>query len=233
MSVIACFSVYGQGEWGTMQERNEWPFNKKKKSFNGFHGYYMVSGEMLFLDGDYFKKILGQINAPAVELQPYGYLSWMSYMKDRLFTSMGYSYADATQKNDTLRSRLNQSNYAFNIGYNILATESVVISTYVGLRLFRFRHITGRNRRSVDLVDYLSDSNYDLRVSQFSGTCGINTTFNYNDKLSFGFYFSYVENLHHCPIIKVPRNRIRSSVGSPVKNLVIGMGMGVGFNRFR
>lgn len=156
-------------------------------------------------------------------------------MKNKLYGSFSFSFANNSQSIDSLdlKSRLGQYNLALKGGYNLVAKKDWVLSTYLGLRLFRFRHVTHNSNRRIDLDQFLANPSIDLRVSQFSAVGGINVIFDINDFWSAGLYLDYVQNLHRTPIVKVKRNRINSNIKNPIDHLLIGMGMGFGFSEWR
>lgn len=129
-----------------------------------------------------------------------------------------------------VKSKLKQSSIAIKCGYNLLTKEWVIISPYVGFRMFRFRHLTSRTNSRITIEDYINQPNIDLRVTQFSVVGGLNVTFNYKNHISYGFYVDYVQNLHKIPIVRTKGDRLRTNVQSPVNQLLIGIGMGIGLN---
>jgi len=72
----------------------------------------------------------------------------------------------------------------------------------------------------------------DLRVSQFSGAIGINSTYLVKNMWSVGFYASYLIDFSNNPIIRTKENRIDNKINNPINNFIIGLGFGMGFNDF-
>jgi len=206
---------------------------KYRRNFSGFHGYYLTSGEIIPVQHEIFEELITSDDIPIVQLNSGYSLGWMSMMHNWWFTSISYSYnSDESAEQDSLVSTLNQNSIAARFGYNIIRRQGIVVSPYVDLRYTRFRHQTSLNEKVVSLDDYMLVRDIDLRVGQFSGAIGINTTFVTYNNLSFGFYASYLIHLGNNPIISTPGNRIKMDAGNPLDNFVIGMGMGMGFNVF-
>jgi len=195
----------------------------------GFHGYYATSGEIYSVNKDFFGELLNNTEAPYVELESVGYLGWIGLTRNDLFLSMSYSAIFSKQaKNDSTatESKLNQNSWALRCGFNVMKSETFVMSPYIGFRQSRFRHLTRSQNRSTPVDEYFLEPNIDLRVTQFSAIAGLNLTFNLDDYLSFGAYFEYLADLHENPIIRSKGSRLSSSIANPLNNYVIGIGMG-------
>lgn len=145
--------------------------------------------------------------------------------------SFSYSFGNE-ERNDSLVSTLNQYSLATRFGYNIIKSPVVVVSPYVGIRYTRFRHLTSLNDRKVSFDEYMLMRDIDLRVAQYTGAIGINSTFLIKEMLSVGFYASYLIDFSDNPIIRTNSNRIRHKLNNPIDDFVIGIGFGIGFNDF-
>lgn len=231
-------------------------FNKKidtnKIQFRGYFGYFFASGEVIKVDSNFLTKLLINNSIPVANPLPAFQIATLGFMYNRLYSSFRYSYsiADNEKKKDTLKSVLRQSSFSLTFGYNVFRKKyewetfakkdsavqrksfAFVITPYVGIKVFRFRHITSYVSKNITLDQYLNFPGYDLRVIQFTCPVGVNATFLLNNWFSFGFYSSYLFHLHEYPIIKATQDRIKTNINGPVKNFNFGMGCGFGFNHF-
>ncbi len=204
-----------------------------KAYFIGLHGYYITSAEIIPVQTDLFERLISNEDIPTVELNPGFTLAWMSFMRNWMYTSLSYSYtlSDKEEK-DSLVSKLTQYSLAAQFGYNLIKKPKVVVSPYFGLRYTRFKHITTLKDKNVTLDNYMLVRDLDLRVSQFSGAIGINSTFLVSNMWSAGFYVSYLIDFSNNPIIRTKENRMNYKISNPINNFVIGLGFGMGFNEF-
>ncbi len=204
-----------------------------KTYFMGFHGYFLTSIEFIPLQTDLFEKLISNENIPTVELNPSYYLAWISYMRNWMYSNLSYSYTigDKVEK-DSLVSKLNQNSIALRFGYNIIKNSIVVISPYVGFRYTHFKHVTSLLKEDISLNDYTLMRDIDLRVSQFSGAIGINSTFLIEERWSVGFYASYLIDINNNPIVRTKSYALTNKIGNPINNFVIGLGFGMGVNEF-
>jgi hypothetical protein len=226
-------------------------FHSEKMQFRGSFGYYLSSAEFVHVDTAFFTDLFNNKKVPTVNLVPALYIGSIGFMVNRIYTNVCYSYSpDKEKKNDSLKSVLRQSSYSLNLGYNIFREKWIwrsiskkdssvrinkfacVISPYFGIKVFRLRHITSINEKHIFLQQYIDTPGYDLRVIQVSCPIGVNMTFNFDEKYSFGFYVSYLYNLNEHPAIRSQRNRISTTAGLPIANFCFGLGVGFGFNNF-
>ncbi|GEM_PF-1917316 len=204
-----------------------------EENFIGFHGYYITSSEVMPVQPNIFFQLISDPDIPIVELSPSFHLAWMSFMKNWMYTSVSYSYSFTRRKeNDFLVSKLTQYSLAARFGYNVVIKSRAVISPYFGLRYTRFRHLTSLKDENVSLDDYLSVRDIDLRVSQWSGELGINSTFLVHDNWSVGFYLAFLLHFSEHPTVRTKQNRITNRINNPVENFVLGIGFGMGLNDF-
>ncbi|MDD3741310.1 MAG: hypothetical protein PHH30_08710 [Bacteroidales bacterium] len=222
-----------------------------KMQFRGMFGYYYVSGEFVRVDTTFFTELFNNKGIPTVNPESAFQIGSLGFMFNRLYSNFSYSYTlDKEKEKDSLKSVLRQSSYSLTFGYNIFRKKwewksiskkdsnstfrnfTCVISPFIGIKTFRLRHITSNNEKSITFQQYFEKPGYDLRIIQFSCPVGINMTFNFNDRYSFGFYVSYLYHLNEYPIIKSPQDRISNTANLPIKNLYFGLGCGVGWNDF-
>lgn len=199
-------------------------------NFFQLHTYGGTAAELYSVDKDYFNQLIEDDSIPSVELDPAGYLVWIGLMREQFFYNISFSFSDTQRKTiDSLAitSRLRQNSLAVKTGYNLVSKNRVVVSPYLGLRIFRFKHLTESTKSRAHIDDYLNRPNIDLRITQLSAVGGLNTTFSYKDFISFGFYVEYVQNLHKNPIVRTKGSRLSSDLTSPVNNLLLGIGMGI------
>jgi hypothetical protein len=226
-------------------------FYSEKMQFRGSFGYYLGSDEFVHVDTAFFTDLINNRKVPTVNLVPALYIGSIGLMFNRIYTNVCYSYTpDKEKENDSLKSVLRQSSYSLNLGYNIYREKWVrrsiskkdssvrinkyacVISPYFGIKVFRLRHITSINEKRITLQQYIDNPGYDIRVIQVSCPIGVNMTFNFDERYSFGFYVSYLYNLSEHPAIRSQRNRISTTAGLPIANFCFGLGVGFGFNDF-
>jgi hypothetical protein len=205
-----------------------------KEIFTGFHGYYLTSAELIPVKQKLFRELISNETIPIAELNPGFVLAWFSFMRNWMYTGMSYSYAFSNEeKTDSLISRLEQYSVTGRFGYNMIKTPIVVVSPYVGLRYTKFSHLTSLRGRRISLDDYLQVRDIDLRVSQYSGEMGINTTFSIKKRWSFGLYAAYLLDFSNHPIVRTRENRVQYKINNPLNNFVLGLGFGTGINDFR
>lgn len=230
--ILLTANIYGQVKRDSIPSY-ELEYYQPAAYFSGFHGYYLTSIEYIPVQKEFFKKLIENEDIPAVELKPACTLAWFSFMRNWMYTNLSYSYLfNEEAVKDSLISKLNQNSVAIRFGYNLIAKQKVVLSPYIGLRYTAFSHKTSLKWKNITLEEYMSVRTIDLRVSQFSGEIGINSTFLASERWSFGFYASYMFDFSSRPIIRTKGNRIIHDAGNPVDNFVFGLGLGFGFNTF-
>ncbi len=202
---------------------------RSRPDFWGIHSYYVSSGEIIPVRTNVFKKLLADEGVPTVALNPGYTLANLIYMRNWLFTSLSYSYTYGNwEYTNTLTSKLSQYSIAARFGYNLIKEQNFAVSPYIGFRYTRFRHLTRLSDKKISLDDYLTFKDIDLRVSQFSGAIGINSSFLLYQSLSVGFYAAYLIDLSKKPIVRSEDNRISVNIQNPLNHLVIGLGLGFG-----
>ncbi len=151
-------------------------------------------------------------------------------MNQRVFYNVSYSFIfRKKERNDSLQleSLLKQNSLALKCGYNLVAKEWMVISPYGGLRSFRFKHLTRSQDDWVSIDDYYNHPNIDLRLTQVAAISGVNFSFSYAKRISFGFFLEYSQNLGQRPVLRAKGTGITNKMNSPVNHFLLGMGMGL------
>jgi hypothetical protein len=208
--------------------------NNQPQKFTGFHGHFITSGEFIRVNPVVFKTLLTSEELPVLDIAPGFYLSSMSFLRKRLYTNIGYSYApDDEITNDRLKSKLTQTSFVGRVGYNLFRNNIMVVSPYAGIRYTRFRHLTGLKHIKVTLDDYLETRMIDLRLSQYSAETGVNVNFLIRSYWSVGIYAAWLHSLQNNAFVRTGQNRIYDfNPGTPVRNFMVGIGFGFGGHNF-
>jgi len=212
------------------QSASEYFIRQPKEHLIASQGYYYASAEMMPVRDNAFRTLLTHDNIPVVELNGAYQLAYLSFIRNWMYTAASYSYASNQKvETDSLVSSLNQFSIAGKFGYNVMTKTFMVASSYVGLRYTRFKHVTSPVENRIDLNNYLSVREIDLRISQFTGEIGFNASFYFMENYSIGVYAAYLFDFHSSSIIHSKQNRINYNMRNPIENYVIGLGFGMGF----
>jgi hypothetical protein len=200
--------------------------------FKSVRIYGVPCGDFISVDRDFLTNILKPYGIPSNDISaanPYGIN--FSYMRKRLYIngSFGFSSGSTTDINDTLSLERNSQFYGLAIGHNTIVKRHFVLSPYFGVKFYRIRNITSQ-KGQISLANYFQNRDIDLRINQFVATVGLNFSFTYKDKIAYGFYIGYLQNIHKNALLYSLGNRIDNNNGSPIKHLNIGLGLGTYFN---
>ncbi len=196
-----------------------------------FYGYGITSVEGFFVEKDLFRDLFSSPSVPIVDVEGQGFLIGMNLAVDKMFYGVSYSFSMIDKvKNDSLglESKLRQNSLSARVGYNLINSENIILSSYIGFRSFRFKHLTRPIKKNIDINDYLEDPIIDLRVTEFKSIAGLNISFFY-PPFSYSLYGEYLLKMHNDPIVRTKGRWVDADLTSPVGNWLIGFGAGVYF----
>lgn len=137
------------------------------------------------------------------------------YKRYYLGLSFGY-VAMVDEEHDTLDIEFNCNQYGLNFGFNLVNSKRFLIQPKANIAWNRYRLINSDKKRKINLEQYVTNRDLDIRFNQLTGFLGLNFAYKmYNNNLmsdywTIGIYGGYLYRINCKPWIYSKRNRLES-----------------------
>ncbi|MEI6089024.1 MAG: hypothetical protein WCR42_01090 [bacterium] len=187
--------------------------------------------DYMFKDFISFLPLLGDPSIVLLnEFEPMAIIG-LTLKYSRFGYGVGFGYQQFKSSTEFLDLNVHNYQYSVHFVYDILDSRHFAITPTVQFKLHNFNLHNSDNRENINLEEYLTDKEIDLKFLQWTGFVGCNLTYKTGSvhsefgKIGLGIYGGYMFKLMDEPIVFSQQNYLRTDKKIDIKKINFGLNL--------